>query len=314
MFLTWRQIGFWKNSETLFKRDIEITGYNFIACSDLATYLLDHNKGDEALFYYEKALAAAPNFALAEIGLGMAQLKLGRTQAASEHLLKAAKLAPDNTDVHLNLALAYEKLDQQTSAIEQFRIVNTLRPSLTARKQLGNALAKSGDLTGAIAEFTAVAEANPKDLEAQSQLGCFFFQENRLSDAIDHYRQAIRLYHEALQERPDSPILLNNFAWLLATNPNAEIRNGPEAVRLAQKACELTRYETPVLLGTLAAAYAEASQFSNAVATATQAHDLAQAKNQKRIADRNAELLELYRANQPYHESGRTNNAMPKVR
>ena len=68
---------------------------------------------------------------------------------------------------------------------------------------------------------------------------------------------------------------LNNLAWVLATSPKAELRNGAEAVRLAERACELTHYGEPLFIGTLAAAYAEAGRFPEAVTTAEKAEQLA---------------------------------------
>jgi tetratricopeptide (TPR) repeat protein len=105
----------------------------------------------------------------------------------------------------------------------------------------------------------------------------------------------------SLRPRPprDNPVLLNNLAWLLATSPRADVRRGPEAVALAERAAEHTRRNEPVLLGTLAAAYAEAGQFDRAVAVAEEAISKAHAANQPDIAQRNQELLDLYRAGQP---------------
>ena len=62
--------------------------------------------------------------------------------------------------------------------------------------------------------------------------------------------------------------MLNNLAWILAASADPQVRNGPEAVLLAERACKLTDYKKPLLVGTLAAAYAEAGRFPEAVATA----------------------------------------------
>jgi hypothetical protein len=96
---------------------------------------------------------------------------------------------------------------------------------------------------------------------------------------------------------------LNNLAWLLAANRDAAVRNGAEAVNLAERACKLSDYKTPVFIGTLAAAYAEAGRFGDAVTTAEKARDLALAAGEKVTADKNSELLELYRAGRAYHEA-----------
>ena len=91
---------------------------------------------------------------------------------------------------------------------------------------------------------------------------------------------------------PDSPIVLNNLAWILAANPDSRLRNGPEAVTLAERACQLTEFRQPMFIGTLAAAYAEAGRFEDAVKAAEQARDLAVAAGQNELAERNRQLLD----------------------
>jgi hypothetical protein len=95
---------------------------------------------------------------------------------------------------------------------------------------------------------------------------------------------------------------LNNIAWLLATCPDAAFRNGPEAVRVATRACELTGYAKPLLIGTLAAAQAEARDFQAAISTAERAAALATALHLEEVAAKNRELIQLYRQGQPFHE------------
>jgi Flp pilus assembly protein TadD len=116
--------------------------------------------------------------------------------------------------------------------------------------------------------------------------------------------QAVNHYHQALTLKPDMVEALNNLAWILAASPSDALRNGAEAVRLAERACELSQRREPVLLGTLAAAYAEAGRFGEAVTTAEKARDLATAGGLKDVAAKNSDLLELYRAGRPYREAG----------
>jgi len=97
--------------------------------------------------------------------------------------------------------------------------------------------------------------------------------------------------------------VLNNLAWQLATSAAPAARDGQRAVQLATRACELTRHESPMFIGTLAAAYAEAGQFTEAAAAGECAIALAATMNETNIIQRNRELLELYRAGKPFHES-----------
>jgi Flp pilus assembly protein TadD len=113
-------------------------------------------------------------------------------------------------------------------------------------------------------------------------------------------------YREALRLQPDSLLALTSLAWVLAVDPSDRVRNGPEAVTLAERACQLTEFRNPSFLGTLAAAYAEAGRFEDAIHTAGQARDLARTAGNQKLAERNQQLLELYRAGKPFHKGVQT--------
>jgi Flp pilus assembly protein TadD len=93
-----------------------------------------------------------------------------------------------------------------------------------------------------------------------------------------------------------------NLAWVLATCPDASLRDGNRAVKLAEQARTLAGTESPQLLDTLAAAYAEAGRFPEAVETARRALDLNAVQNDKPLADAIQVRLTFYEANTPYHE------------
>ena len=98
------------------------------------------------------------------------------------------------------------------------------------------------------------------------------------------------------------------MAWLRATHPDPKYRNAAAAVELSERACRLTEQQEPLFIGTLAAAYAEAGRFEDAVKTAERAKALAAATGQKELVEKNRQLLELYRAGRPYHEAERSRN------
>ena len=150
--------------------------------------------------------------------------------------------------------------------------------------------------------------AEPGAGAAQVELAESLFQQGDFAGAVARYRLA-------LQSDPGLVRALNNLAWILATSPEAALRDGPEAVRLAEGACRLTQYKQTILVGTLAAAYAEAGRFLEAVTTAEMACTLATQAGDQALLARNQQLLELYRARQPYHEpSPRTHGASIIVR
>jgi len=124
--------------------------------------------------------------------------------------------------------------------------------------------------------------------------------ENRTQEAIQEYGQALRL-------QPEMVPAMNNLAWILATDPDDKLRNGARAIQLAERACELTGHQQAFLLGTLAAAYAEAGRFAEATNSAQTAANIAIAAGQREIAATNEKLLDLYRAGKPYHEARKPN-------
>ena len=96
--------------------------------------------------------------------------------------------------------------------------------------------------------------------------------------------------------------IVNNLAWLLATSPEATLRDGGRAMRLAEWACQSTSYKSPPLLESLAAAYAETGQFDQAIRITQQAIEIVRG-NPKASTDTLESRLKLYRAGKPYHES-----------
>jgi tetratricopeptide (TPR) repeat protein len=155
---------------------------------------------------------------------------------------------------------------------------------------------QKNQLDDATQEFLTAIRLQPGNVIANYQLALIYQSRKQMQKAIEYY-------HKTLQAQPDMLEALNNLAWLLAANRDAAIRNGAEAVNLAERACKLSDYKMPVFIGTLAAAYAEAGRFGDAVSTAEKARDLALAVGEKGTADKNSELLELYRAGRAYHEA-----------
>ena len=168
-------------------------------------------------------------------------------------------------------------------------------PNPVACVNEGAALIAQGDLYEGIAQLRQGIELKPDNAYACGQLATAL-------DRQGNTREAISFYHKSLQLDPDLTEPLNNLAWILASNGDASLRNGPEAVRLAKHACELTQYQQAVYMSTLAAAYAEAGRFAEAIDTAERARSIALSQGQMQVAENNRMLLQLYRANHPYHQ------------
>ena len=118
-------------------------------------------------------------------------------------------------------------------------------------------------------------------------------------------REAAAQYGECLRRDLDSTEALNNLAWILATDPDPQVRDGRRAVELGERAVAVSESKLPLLIGTLAAAYAEAGRVSDAVAAAEKAATIADGQGESAIAARNRELLEIYRSGRAYHEPPR---------
>jgi len=128
-----------------------------------------------------------------------------------------------------------------------------------------------------------------------------YHSQGRFEEALPHYREAVQLGHSP-------PLYLNDLAWLLATCPEAQLRDGKEAVHLAEEACRQTDGKVPQFLGTLDAAYAECGRFDDALATATKTHDLAILARQQNVAQAAIERSALYRDRRPYRSPAGPSN------
>jgi Flp pilus assembly protein TadD len=137
-------------------------------------------------------------------------------------------------------------------------------------------------------------EIRPDLAEAHNNLGAILFRKGQMGEAIAHYQKALEI-------KPASAEIQNNLAWALATGPQASLRNGNRAVELAQRANQLAGNNNPVLLFTLATAYAEAGRFSEAVETAQRALQLAEAQSNTALADDIRSEIKLYEAGVPFH-------------
>jgi tetratricopeptide (TPR) repeat protein len=116
------------------------------------------------------------------------------------------------------------------------------------------------------------------------------------------YERAIRDFNKVIRLNPDSSWACNNLAWILATCPELRIRDGAEAVRLAERGCKLTDNRAPELLDTLAVAYAELGDFEKAIKAAEKAVQLSLDGGKGELAKDIQSRLKLYKAKHPYHE------------
>jgi tetratricopeptide (TPR) repeat protein len=178
--------------------------------------------------------------------------------------------------------------------VKQYRLTLALSSDTFTHLLLAQALEAQGKLDEALGHYRQVLQQRP-DARMHAKIGESLAARGRIQEATAHYREALRL-------QPGLWPVLNNLALILATDPDPANRDGRAAVQFAEQACVLTGQREAGVVGTLAAAYAEAGRFREAVATAQRARALAEAAGDAKTAERNRELLQLYEAGRPFHE------------
>jgi tetratricopeptide (TPR) repeat protein len=306
------------------------------AHNNLGNILLKEGYADEAIAHFLKALEIRPDFADAHNDLGGALLQTGRLNEAIARFQEALKLNPSDELAQYNLANLFLKMHQEDRAIAQFQKALEIRPDFTEARNklgiallqrgqvdeaitqfqkalairpgfaevhhnLGSALLKKGQAEQAIAHYTHAVLVDPKMANAHSDLGNLLLQQGRVGEALAHYQTAIEL-------QPANAFFLNNLAWVLASCPDPSTRNGARALELALQAERLSQGKNPAILGTLAAAYAEAGRFPEALATARRALDLATSQTNSSQADILRANLLLYQAGRAFHDTPQANS------
>jgi cytochrome c-type biogenesis protein CcmH/NrfG len=187
--------------------------------------------------------------------------------------------------------------DYLAKVIHHCESVIRLKPGLADPRALqAKALIEQGQLDAAQPLLEAAIRLDPRHFEARQNYAEILLRRKQVGRAVTEYQAALQL-------NSDWPPVLNNLAWVLATHPEPRLRNGPEAVRLAKRACELSGRTNLWFLQTLAAAYAETGQFTNAVAAAGEALQLARAAQQPQLMELTRRRIELYQSHQPYRDA-----------
>ena len=251
----------------------------------------------EAVPYLQRAVAEAPDHPTAYQQLAACLALLLQPKQVIKACQQGLRIDPFNPTLHHTLALAEAETGDPTNAVTHLRLALALKPiSPDARRLLALVLSSLGQNRAAAEEYAQAIREQPDDAKLRYLYAVSL-------ELLGDTRQALDQYRQALQLQPDLVEALNNLAWIHASNPADNVRDGAEAVRLAERACDLSGQRVPMLLGTLAAAYAEAGRFGDAIKTAEKARDLAAAAGLKDVAEKNTQLLEQYRAGKPYRDT-----------
>jgi tetratricopeptide (TPR) repeat protein len=214
---------------------------------------------------------------------------------AISHFEAALRSDPGNAPAELNLAQACVATGILGGAERHFQSALQLQPfDVVAHKSYAELLRRQNRNQAAISHYLMALAFKP-DSQTRLLVASLFYATGNAHQAISRFRQVIQL-------EPNNVEALNNLAWLLATCGVASERNATEAVRCAEKACTLTGYKKAQMTGTLAAAYAEAGRFPEAVTIGGTTVELAKNAGERNLASIGNQLLVLYRDGKPYHE------------
>jgi tetratricopeptide (TPR) repeat protein len=298
-------------------------GQHMYAAKALATF----DKIDQANAEAAKAVQVDPLNAAARGLHALSLSELGNDAEAVKEAERAIELAPMDSEAHLNLAIATARTDPERAISEARRAIEvgpanfsayqmlmkcfvdskryneaaTFGPEwlaaspfdVAAHSSLAVALAQTGDLVTAARQFGYVLMLRPNADDALTQLHQILVSLAKAPDGSQRLR-------DIAGKAPDSPRMLDELAWLLATYPEPDVRDGAEAVRLAERACTLTNRRVPAFLATLAAAYAETGDFSRGVAIGEEALKTSQALGDTESVKLTENILAALRADLPF--------------
>jgi tetratricopeptide (TPR) repeat protein len=241
---------------------------------------------EEAIEYYEQVLKRSPNHAAALSDMGFALTRLGRFESAARALRKSIE-SEDSERARFNMGALLERQESYDEAIVEFERAQRINP---ARGEYhiaaANVYVKLGELDRALRQYTQALEKN-------ATLSLAYYRRAGISQRNNDGARAASDLRAMLALAPDSPRALAQLAWILAASPDAALRDGREAIAAAEHAVRLTRSRDADPLAALAAAYAEAGSWTEAVDTARRVIDTISA---------DPEALELARASLAQYE------------
>jgi tetratricopeptide (TPR) repeat protein len=335
LFATARQLSSWQDSGTLFTHALEVTKDNCVAHNNLGTVLMEKRRWDEAIPHFQKALKIRRYYPEAWYNLGMALLQKGRVDEAINCFHNLFEIQPDLPGARRDLGTALLQKGLLDEAIAQFqKAVEIQTDDVEAYNNLGGTLMQSRRVNEAIAQFQKALALRPRYAEARHNLGIAFMLQGQVDEAVNCFHEALEIkpkyvealhnlgiallrkgkldegincFQKALEIEPRNAGVENDLAWILATSPRASLRNGPKAVALAEEADRLSDGKNPATLSTLAAAYAEAGRFPEAIAAAQRALQQAAARNNTTRINTLKTQIGFYQAGSPFRDTSLTN-------
>jgi tetratricopeptide (TPR) repeat protein len=223
-------------------------------------------------------------------------IKLRRFDEAADYLNRRLQLESNKADRNTEMADILIVAKEPNAAADFLGKAMTTNPDKAAvYSKTGALLQSQNKIDEAIALYQEALRIKPDDNKIYWELASTLVKMKRYSQAVDAYRRLLQL-------EPNHLLTLNNLAWILATTPDSTIRNPAEAAPLALKACQMSQFKNPNYLDTLAAAYAAAGQFKEAIEAAQKAIDQAKTTGQTQLVEEVTKHLQLYQASKPYYD------------
>jgi protein O-mannosyl-transferase len=280
-----------------FSKTIVATAAGLIlaACLFLTHRQLNYWRDDIALFSH--AIDVTPNNDTAHLNLGFAFGKAGMKTEATAEYRRALQIEPNRADTHNNLAIQLDNAGKTGEAVAEFQEALRINPKyVPAHNNFGTLLVELGRYDEAMKHYAEAAQLDPADWHAPYLMGKALLKQARDAEAIPYFRNALTL-------NPNNLPMLVFLAQVLASDENPQVRDGQTAFALASKANALTGGAQPVMLDTLAMAYAELGAFDDAKNAAQEALELDTAYNATNDLPDIRERLQLYQNHQPFRQS-----------
>lgn len=270
------------------------------------------DKNDEALADLDRAIAIEPQNPVALLLRAEAKLRNEDIAGAKSDVDAALAVQPANArGIYLRSLIAAEE-ERYADAINDMKLLAQSQPENSIWSlQLGNFYQLDQRPRKAVEAAGEIIRRQPKNWQARRLRGDAYLSINEHAKAIADYEVALETKAAPDAEADPDPTamsqtarsgLLNNLAWVLATTPQDDLRNGKRSIELATEAAELTEFKEPHILSTLAAAYAETGDFEKAIEWASKAVELGKEQKHDQLEQLEKEL-ESYRAGKPWREA-----------
>jgi tetratricopeptide (TPR) repeat protein len=207
------QLGYWKNTRTLFEHTAKVTRHNAMAVTILGSLLAEEGKLDEAMQYYQTALRYTPNFPEAHFFLGNALDQQGKLDEAVAEYQKALWFRPTQEQTHIFIGIALAKQKKYDEAIAHYTEALKLNPdSAATHNNIARIYHTRGLLDAAIEHYTAALQIDPKLAIAHNNLGILQLQKGNLAEGTKHLREAVRLKPKNSESQYNLALALNQQA------------------------------------------------------------------------------------------------------